>query len=56
MNSFRFEPVTYIKGRAQIPLRLEDVMDYSVYEEMWLENDNKEADISNLIEQNRIRK
>lgn len=51
-----FEPINFVRGKAKIPLRLEDVMDYEVYEDMWLENDDKENDIMNLIEQNRIRK
>ena len=30
-------------------------MDYDVYEDMWLDGDDKEADIQNLMDQNRIR-
>ncbi|NLB88504.1 MAG: hypothetical protein GX790_04660 [Syntrophomonadaceae bacterium] len=50
-----FEPINYVRGKAKIPLRIEDIMDYDVYEDMWLENDDKETDIRHLIEQNRIR-
>lgn len=54
MNNFRFEPISFVGGKARIPLRLEDVMNYNVYEEVWLDNDDKESDIAHLIDQNRL--
>ncbi len=54
MYNFRFEPINYVDGKARIPLRIEDVMNYNVYEDVWLDNDDKESDITHLIEQNRL--
>ncbi|HZK43336.1 MAG TPA: hypothetical protein VFC73_03525 [Syntrophomonadaceae bacterium] len=52
MRFFQFEPINYIGNKVEIPLKLEDVMDYKVYEDMWLENDDTEIDILRLIERN----
>lgn len=54
MKNRYFEPINYISGKVKIPLKLEDLRDEQVYEEMWLDNDNKEEDIGQLIGQNRI--
>ena len=55
MKNYSFEPLNFINGNVRIPLRLEDVLDENIYEEMWLDGDDKEADILYLIEQGRIR-
>ncbi len=49
-----FSPLIYINGKVQIPLKLEDVLDENIYENVWLDSDDKETDIIHLIEQNRI--
>lgn len=55
MKNSYFAPINYINGKVRIPLKLEDLRDDNVYEEMWLDGDNKEEDIQHLIEQNRIK-
>ncbi len=51
-----FVPLIYINGKVQIPLKVEDVLDENIYENVWLDSDDKETDIIHLIEQNRISK
>lgn len=44
----------YAKSK-KITLTGEDLRDENAFEEMWLLGDDKERDLSNLIEQNRLK-
>ncbi len=47
----RIKPLT-VEGRIGIPLKLEDVIDADVYEDVWLPlGDNIESDLNRLREQ-----
>ncbi|MBO8159335.1 hypothetical protein [Thermosyntropha sp.] len=56
MRIYSAEPLSYRKKRVKIPLRGEDIRDENAYDEIWLFGDDKEGDIYNLIEQNRLKK
>ncbi len=56
MKNLSFKPLNFINGKVRIPLQPEDVLDEDIYEDMWLDGDDKEADIMHLLEQNRFRK
>lgn len=55
MRIYSSEPLNYKQKRVKIPLRGEDLRDENVYDEMWLFGDDKEGDLNNLIEQNRLK-
>ncbi|MGR6836174.1 hypothetical protein [Syntrophomonas erecta] len=54
MRIYHSEPLHRRKNKIKIPLRKEDIMDENVYEDVWLPLDNKEEDITHLIQQNRL--
>ena len=49
MLIYSSQPVNMINNRIKIPLRVEDILDEDVYKDVWLPLDNKESDISHLI-------
>lgn len=55
MRIFSSKPINYINNRVQIPLRLEDLRDENVYEEMWSPwDDDPEHDVMKLMQQQRL--